>query len=592
VSSQDVQPGPEKVFQGIGVSPGVAVGEVALFALNGSVVPVYEISETQIPLEISRFEDALTKTRHQITEMQKKVCSMAGEEPAGIFDAHLLVVDDRCFIEQVFRVLREKRLNVERVVEEVSLKYTDMLGSIEDDYLRERSADVHDVTRRIIKNLIGESGERMEEVQRPCIAVAHDFTPSDTAGMNPEVVHGLVSDQGSSTSHAAIMARALEVPAVVGLHNVVGKLSSGDTLLVDGIKGLVILHPTPERLAEYAKWSDQHKQLMCALDEVKQKPSRTTDGHPVPIAANIELPKEAERVAPSGAKGVGLFRTEFLFLKNQLPTEDEQFEVYAEVADRCAPETVVIRTLDLGGDKVPPFFNAEPEANPFLGLRAIRFCLAHPDFFKKQLRAVLRAAHGRNIALMYPMVCSVEEVVMANKLLEECRRELVQEGKECAEDLSVGVMIEIPSAALIAEQLAPHVSFFSLGTNDLTQYTLAVDRGNDQVAHLYQQTHISVLRLINHVARVGKDHNVPVTVCGEMAADPILVPLLVGLGISHLSLGPSSVPLVKDVVRKLHFDDCKELAKKALRVGSADDVISLCRKILEKRAPEILELIG
>jgi len=593
VAKKDLKLLGEVVLQGIGVSPGVAVGEVVLFAHEGVSVTERVLDEQDIPLEIDRFEEALVKTRQQISEIQSKVTSMLGEEHARIFDAHLLVVDDRYFIEEVLRDLRKQKKNVESILSHVAGRYLETLSRVKDDYLRERAADVRDVTRRIIKNMAGETMERMDQIECPCIAVAHDFSPSDTAGMNPDIVHAFATDQGSATAHTAIMARVLEVPAVVGLHNITEKLSSGETILVDGTKGQVILRPTPERLLTYARKVEEHNTILCELYTLKDKPSETQDGYRVPIAANIELPIEVTRIKKYGAQGIGLFRTEFLFLKeNKLPDEEEQVRVYTEAADQCAPENVLIRTLDLGGDKFISALKTAPEINPFMGWRAIRFCLAHPHFFKKQLRAILRAGVGRNLSMMYPMVSGVNEILEANKLLEECRQELREKGIPYAENLSVGVMIEVPSAALTADLIAPHVDFFSIGTNDLIQYTLAVDRVNENVTHLYQPTHAAIIKLIHQVVLAGHAQKIPVAVCGQMAASPELVPLLIGLGVNELSISPSSVPMIKDVIRNLRYSDCKTVAKNALQSGDTSEVLAQCRDLLSKRSPEILELIS
>ncbi len=583
----------EVLLQGIGVSSGVAVGEVVLFAHENVSVVERVLEEHGVLPEIARFEEALIKTRHQIADIQRKVTAVLGKEHACIFDAHLLVVDDRYFIEEVIRDLHEKQRNVESIIHQVAGRYIEMVAKVEDDYLRERAADVRDVTRRIIKNLSGEIVDRMDQIKRPCIVVANDFSPSDTAGINRDIVHAFITDQGSITSHTAIMARALQVPAVVGLHNITARLSTGETVLVDGSKGRVIIRPTSERLLSYARKAEEHRTILCELDTLKDMPSETKDGCKIPIAANIELLSEVDHLKKHGAKGVGLFRTEFLFLKeDHLPDENEQAEVYADVADRCAPDSLIIRTLDLGGDKFSSVLKTAPEINPFLGWRAIRFCLAHPEFFKMQLRAILRAGAGRNISMMYPMVSCLGEVLRANALLDECREELIREGVPCPEKLRVGVMIEIPSAALTADLIAPHVDFFSIGTNDLIQYTLAVDRVNENVAYLYQPAHAAVLKLIRWVIRAGHAAKIPVAVCGEMAASPEFVPLLIGLGVDELSMSPPSVPMVKDVVRNLRLSECKALAKEALRSETAESVLEKCRALLAKRSPEILELIS
>ena len=583
----------EIVLQGIGVSPGVAVGEVVLFAREGAAVPERPIDEQGIGLEIARLDEALLKTRRQIGEIQRKVTAVLGEEHASIFDAHLLVVDDRSFLEEILGELRKRKKNVESIISHVASRYIDALSTVDDDYLRDRATDVRDVIRRIINNLAGEKIERMDQIERPCIAVAADFSPSDTAGMNRDLVHGFITAKGSPTSHTAIMARALEVPAVVGLHGITGRVRPGETVLVDGTKGRVIIRPTSERLLDYAQKAEEHKAIVCELRALRDKPSETKDGHRIQIAANIELPAEVDQIRKYGATGVGLFRTEFLFLnENHLPDEDEQAEVYASVADQCAPDPVVIRTLDLGGDKFSGALKTAPEANPFLGWRAIRFCLANHGLFKTQLRAILRAGAGRNISMMYPMVSCQCEVLEANALLEECRSELAEEGVPHAEKLPVGIMVEIPSAALTADQLAPLVSFFSIGTNDLIQYTLAADRVNPNVAHLYQPTHPAILKLIHQVVCAAHAQRIPVAVCGQMAASPELVPLLIGLGVSELSISPSAVPMIKDVIRNLRLPECKALAKEALRGGTTEHILEQCRALLAKRSPEILELMS
>lgn len=583
----------EIVLQGVGVSPGIAVGEAVVFGLDAVLPPRRKIPAEQVAGEVARWNEAIRKTKRQLEEIRTHVARSLGEKHAAIFDAHLLVVDDPGFMEQMEKGLQTLCLNAEAVLQQVTDEYTGALSRLDDEYLRERVADVRDVVRRMMKHLSGGGTDRMDQLQRPCIAVAHDFSPSDTAGMKPGRVHALVADMGSATSHTAIMARALEVPAVVGLRDVSRRVGSGDTVLVDGTQGTVVIHPSPERLLSTARRAEEHKTLLCELETLKDKPSETLDGYAVPIAANIATCAELPSIARYGARGIGLFRSEFLFLEgDQLPGEEEQARAYAAAADACAPDSAVIRTLDLGGDKFVSEIHLVEELNPFLGWRAIRFCLANPDFFKRQLRAILRASAGRNLALMYPMVSHLDEVLEANRLLQQCRDELAAEGVDVASALPVGVMIEVPSAALTADGIAPHVDFFSIGTNDLVQYTLAVDRVNEQVAHLYQPAHISILQLVRKVVLAGHAHRIPVGVCGQMAADPVLVPLLIGLGVDELSISPPSIPMIKDVIRNLHYSDCRTLAKQALASGSQARVLALCRELLEKTAPEILDLIG
>jgi phosphotransferase system enzyme I (PtsI) len=578
-------------LKGIGVSPGIVVGNAQLLAPRTDVPVKRSISADEVPQEIVRFEEALIATHEQIKHIQKQVAAVLGDEHASIFDAHMLVVDDRTFIEDVIRTIKKELVNVEPVLHAVANRYADMLSKVEDSYLAERAADIRDVTKRIMANLAGETLDQMKQVKESCIVVAHDLAPSDTAGIDRALVKAFVTDLGSSTSHTAIMAKALAVPAVVGLHNITAIVNTGDIVLIDGAKGLVFVNPTEERLKAYAKRAEDQEHILQELDTLRDKPPETRDGYLVPITANIELLEELDAVGARGAKGIGLFRTEFLFLGGgTLPGEQEQTDAYLRAAKSQHPSPVVIRTLDLGADKLPAGFAAPDELNPFLGDRAIRLCLSRPELFKTQLRAILRASVCDNIRMMYPMVSCVQEVMDANTLLRQCMMELSKEKVPFNQDIQIGTMIEVPSAALIADLIAPHVSFFSLGTNDLIQYTMAVDRGNENVAHLYKPTHLAIIRLIDHVVKVSHEFGLWTCVCGQMAADPLLVPLLIGLGVDELSVSPSQAPMIKDVVRKLFYSGAVELAQKALVSSSAEHVEQLCHDMVKKIAPEVLAL--
>lgn len=581
----------EVVFRGIGVSPGIAVQQVQILAARPNHAVQRRIEPEEVPLEISRFEEALIATHEQIREIQKQVARVLGDEHASIFDAHILVVDDRTFVEDVIRTLKQKLINVEPVLESVSNRYAEMLAKMEDSYLSERAADIRDVTRRIMANLAGETVDQMSRIDVPCIVVAHDLSPSDTAGINRDMVKGFVTDLGSATSHTAIMAKALAVPAVVGLHNITTAVAAGDTMLIDGGKGFVYVNPTEARLNEYRKRAAEQEQLLHKLDTLRDKPPETIDGYLVPLSANIELLEELDAVGARGAKGIGLFRTEFLFLgREKLPDEEAQVEAYMEAARKQHPAAVVIRTLDLGADKLPAGFDMPDEMNPFLGDRAIRLCLARPELFRTQLRAILRASVYDNIRMMYPMISCVDEILAANTLMKECMAELEAKGVPYNREIQVGSMIEVPSAALVADLIAPHVSFFSLGTNDLIQYTMAVDRGNENVSHLYRPTHLAILRLIDHVVKVSHKHGLWTSVCGQMASSPRLVPLLIGLGVDELSVSPTQAPIIKDVIRKLAYSDALELARKAMNASTSADVDTLCHEMIMQIAPEVLEL--
>lgn len=581
----------EVALKGIGVSPGIVVFKSLLLTPQTDKAIQRSITPEEVPLEIARFEEALIATHEQIKHIQKQVAEVLGDEHASIFDAHILVVDDRTFIEDVIRAIKKDLINAEPVLQTVANRYADMLSKVQDSYLSERAADIRDVTKRILANLAGETLDQMKKIKEPCVVVAHDLSPSDTASIDKENVKAFITDLGSSTSHTAIMAKALEVPAVVGLHNITAVVNYGDPVLIDGAKGLVFVNPSKERIEEYRIRAEGQEQIISELAQLRDKPPETKDGYLVPITANIELLAELDGVDARGAKGIGLFRTEFLFLgSSTLPGEEEQFEAYVEAAVSQYPSPVVIRTLDLGADKLPSGFENPDELNPFLGDRAIRLCLSHPELFKTQLRAILRASVHENIRIMYPMVSCVQEVMDANTLLRQCMMELSKSGIAFNQDIEIGTMIEVPSAALISDIIAPHVSFFSLGTNDLIQYTMAVDRGNENVAHLYKPTHMAIIRLIDYVVKVSQKNGLWTCVCGQMAASPQLVPLLIGLGVDELSVSPSQAPMIKDVIRKLFYSDAVELAQKALNSSSAEHVEQLCHDLIEKIAPEVLEI--
>ncbi|MEE9369513.1 MAG: phosphoenolpyruvate--protein phosphotransferase [Pontiella sp.] len=581
----------EITLKGIGVSPGIAVFKSQLLSPHTDTAVERSITPEEIPVEIIRFEEALIATHEQIKHIQKQVAVVLGDEHASIFDAHLLVVDDRTFIEDVIRAIKKDLINVEPILHRVANRYADMLSKVEDSYLSERAADIRDVTKRIMANLAGETLDQMEQIKEECIVVSHDLSPSDTASIDRSKVKAFVTDLGSSTSHTAIMAKALEVPAVVGLHNITAVVATGDLLLIDGAKGLVFINPTNDRLEEYRKRVEDQELILLELDTLRDKSPETKDGYLVPITANIELIEELETVGARGAKGIGLFRTEFLFLGAEtLPDEEAQYEVYVKAAKSQYPSSVVIRTSDLGADKLPTGFKNSNELNPFLGDRAIRLCLSHPELFKPQLRAILRASTYDNIRIMYPMVSCVQEIIDANAMLHACMEELDGEGVAYNKQIHIGTMIEVPSAALIADVIAPHVSFFSLGTNDLIQYTMAVERGNENVAHLYKPTHMAIIRLIDHVIKVSHKHGLWTCVCGQMAANPQLVPLLIGLGVDELSVSPSQAPMIKDVIRKLYYSGAIELAQKALVSSSAEHIEQLCHDMIKEIAPEVLEL--
>ncbi len=579
----------EKRCQGVAAAPGIARGPIHVFSIETDDVVRYHVDPANVPDEIARFENALIQTRAQILEMQQQIAEAIGAKDAGIFDAHLLVVEDQTLIDEVLRKLEAEHCNVEFTFQEVANRYVDSLSKIDDPYLRERAIDIQDVTRRVIRNLQGRSPRPFLSINEPHILVAHNLTPSDTATMNREQVRGLVLDLGSRTSHTAIMAQSLGIPSVVGLHDATDTLETGAPALIDGYHGLLIVYPSEETLREYAEMERQKGAIAERLTELRETKSTTRDGRHIVLSANIELPDEVDAVLAHGAEGVGLYRTEFLYLnETTLPTEEEQLAVYRAVAERVAPDPLIIRTLDLGGDKIADGMESSDELNPFLGWRAIRFCLENLEIFKAQLRAILRASVGKNVKMMFPMISGLDEVRRGLEIVEECKSELREEGRPFDDDLEIGIMIEVPTAAIMADRLAREVDFFSIGTNDLIQYAVAIDRTNERVAHLYEPSHPSVVRLLKMVADAAHANGIWVGICGEMAGDVLFTPLLLGLGMDELSAGATLVPRVKSAVQRLTITECEELAEEVLKLDTPSEILARCVAMAELNYPELI----
>jgi len=582
----------EKTFQGIPVSTGVCRGKIVLLGRARPAIAQRQLADGDVAEEINRLEKALAQTRQQVLGIQRKVSEAMGAQEGSIFEAHLLVLEDRTLLDEVIRVIQEQKVNAEHAFHSVAERYAATLSTIEDDYLRERATDMRDVTSRVLNNLLGleEEGD-FRHLREPCIIVSHDLTPSNTAQMDKRNVLGFATDVGSKTSHTAIMARSLRIPAVVGLKDVSEHVTTGQYALLDGHNGVLIVNPSDQTLFEYGQLILRQATWQQRLRDLLAEPAVTLDGHRVLLNANIEQAADAKQVKANGAEGVGLFRTEYLFLKrDHLPGEEQQYQAYREAAVALKPLPVVIRTLDLGGDKFLAHMQMPTELNPFLGWRAIRISLQERDIFRAQLRAILRASSEGNLRVMYPMISSLDELRQANALLEEYKAELSQEHIPFDENLQVGAMIETPSAAIVADSLAKRVSFFSIGTNDLIQYSLAVDRMNEKIAHLYEPTHPAIVRLIQATVDAAHRHKVRVSVCGEMAGDPVLVPLLLGLGVDELSCAPSLVPPVKFLVRRLKLAEAQELAAFALQCESAEVILAHCQELAHQIAPSLFEI--
>ncbi len=576
----------EFTVQGIAASQGIAYGQAFLYIQSDVQVPTYLVDPAKRMEEIARFENALVVTRQQIQKIQSEVERNLGSDEARIFDAHLMVLEDQALISETIRDFETTGRNVESCFDKVARRYIKAFDEIDDEYLRERAGDVRDVAQRVLNNLLGQSAQNLSQLIDKRIIVANDVSPSDAAGIDRSQALGIVTDSGSRTSHAVIVARSMKIPAVVGVRELTRRVKNGDWMIVDGYEGAVIVNPSEQTLFRYGQIRLQKKSLEQRLMDAVKQPSVTLDGVAVPLRANIEKSDETELVTKYAAEGVGLFRSEFLYLSaSAIPSEEVQFEAYRQVVQALAPAPVTIRTLDLGGDKpmagAPDLF--PKEANPFLGFRAIRFCLEHVDLFKAQLRAVLRASAFGKVHLMYPMISGRDELARANAVLDECKADLRQRNIPFDTKLSVGSMIEIPSAAFTADLLAKDCDFFSIGTNDLIQYMLAIDRVNDRIAHLYEPTHPAIIRLIKQVVDDAHRAKIKVSVCGEMAGDPLFAPLLLGLGVDELSMTPPLLPAVKYLVRGMKMSDARKLAADALTLSSAKHIHAKCDEFYRAR---------
>ncbi len=567
-----------KTLTGIAASPGIVIGKAFVLDSQEAVVPKKTIRDTQVHKEISRFQDALTMTRAEIQGIRDKISQEIGQEHGDIFNAHLLVLEDRAIIEEVMERIKKEKLSSEFIFSQVLKKYVYSFSKINDEYLRERVSDIGDVGRRVLRHLIGEQRTSLSDLKEKVILIAYDISPSDTAVMHRKNVVGFATDIGGRTSHTAIMAKSLEIPAAVGFETVTQEVKTGDTVILDGTKGILVINPTASELAKHRQEQVRYQEFSKGLMKLKDLPCVTTDGRCIELAANIELPEEIVSARAHGADGVGLYRTEFVYMnRTDLPSEEEQYQAYKKVCAYMAPKPVIIRTFDLGGDKFLSHLEMPHEMNPFLGWRAIRFCLATPHIFKVQLRAILRAsAHGR-LRMMYPMISGVGELKQANTLLDEVKAELRERKVAFDEDMEIGAMIEIPSAAMTCDILANHVDFFSIGTNDLIQYALAVDRINERIAYLYEPAHPAVLRLLQQIIQTGHEKKIWVGICGEMAGDPMFTPVLVGMGMDEISTSPVMLPEIKKIIRSMSYTEAQEIAKFVLTLQTGTEVVNFLK---------------
>ncbi|MDI3476668.1 MAG: phosphoenolpyruvate-protein phosphotransferase system enzyme [Thermoanaerobacterium sp.] len=569
------------MLKGVAASPGIAIGKVFLYTKKFAEINTRNIDESMVKDEIAKFENALKLTKEQIEKIKEKTEKEFGKDKAEIFEAHLMLANDPELYDSVINMIKTEHVTADNAVNNVIEQHASMMESLDDKYLKERAVDLRDVGSRIINNLLGIVNVNLSELDEDVIIIAKDLTPSDTATMKKERVLGFATDVGGRTSHTAIMARSLEIPAVVGTGNITQNVAGGETAIVDGNEGIVIINPSDDILKEYEDKLNKYKIKIEKLKELKDLPAVTTDGKQSMLVANIGTPKDVDGALKNGAEGIGLFRTEFLYMnRNDFPSEEEQFEAYKYVAEKMNGKPVTIRTLDIGGDKKLPYLNMPDEMNPFLGYRAIRLCLDEQEMFKTQLRALLRASAYGNILIMYPMISSVVEVRKANAILNEVKEELDAKGIKYDKNIKVGIMVEIPSAAVTADILAKEVDFFSIGTNDLCQYTLAVDRMNERIKDYYKPFNPAILRLIKNVIDASHKEGIFTAMCGEMAGDPLTTVILLGLGLDEFSMSASSIPNIKNIIRNVSYEKAKEFTEMVLNMSTPDEIEDASRKIL------------
>ena len=567
-------------IQGISGSRGVAVGNVYRYIQEEIVIPDYTVADDKVEEEIGKFAAAMAATLKQLDTIRQKALDEMGPEEAAIFEAHMQIAQDPSLSDGIKSLVESSHTNVVAATAQTIETFANIFLGMEDAYMRERGADIKDIGDRLMRNMLGMNPRGLSHISGEVILVAQDLAPSDTASLDKNVVKGIVTAAGGPTSHAAIMARTLEIPAVMGVGDI-ESFVDGDKAVVLGTDGIVEMNPSDADWDEYTNQAAAFQEELKRLRESANLEATTTDGHHVELFGNIGKAKDAKNALTMGAQGIGLYRTEFLYMENdELPAEDVQFEEYKKVAQDMKGKPVIIRTMDIGGDKELKCLDLPSEMNPFLGYRAIRISLNRPDIFKVQLRALLRASAFGDIHIMYPMIASVEEVKQANVMLDECKEELTAEGKEFNKDIKVGIMIEVPAAAVISPILAKYVDFFSIGTNDLCQYTLAVDRMNEAIGNLYQPLHPGVLRLIKHVIDASHEQGKFTGMCGELASDPVATMILLGLGLDEFSMTASSIPLIKNILRSVSKAECEEVANKALTMDTAEEITGYAKSVL------------
>src|SRR5579864_3179209 len=576
-----------EIKKGIGVSPGVVISTAVVLDAEDLLIPKRQVEPEQVPRETERLDQATQDSLAELAKLRDSVTAKAGKEVAGIFDFHLGVLRDQSTLKQIIDEVKKNLTTAEYAVSTVMRRFANSFLAMADHYLSERVKDIHDIERRLLRTLIGQKHEGLLHLTQDVIVIAHDLLPSQTAALDRLHVLGFATDVGGRTSHTAIVARAMGIPAVVGLGNITSEVSGGDTVIIDGTRGVVIVNPDTEQLEEHRQAGQKLLDLEVELSTLSELPAETKDGHLVSVQANIEFPEDIDDALTQGAQGIGLYRTEFLYLASETePTEEDHYTAYADALRRLNGRPLVIRTLDLGADKYTQAKAQNPERNPFLGDRSIRMCLHDIPMFKRQLRAIMRASVLGDVRIMFPMICTIMELRQAKMVLNDVLEELEDESIPFRRDIPIGMMVEVPSAVIQADQFAKEVNFFSIGTNDLIQYTLAVDRTNEKVAGLYCPGHPAVLKLVRDTIRAGTRNSISVSVCGEMGGDPLYTLLLLGLGLNIFSMNGPDIPEVKKIIRSTTMDHARQVARRVMSFDSERQVMHFLREETRKIIPE------
>ncbi|ARA97341.1 MULTISPECIES: phosphoenolpyruvate--protein phosphotransferase [Geobacillus] len=567
----------EKTIHGIAASSGIAIAKA--YRLETPHLAAEKRPITDAEAEVARLEAAVAKAKEELEMIKQHALEKLGEDKAAIFAAHLLVLDDPELLNPIKEKIKTEQVNAEYALDETASFFISMFEGMDNEYMKERAADIRDVTKRVLAHLLGVAISNPSLISEEVVIIAEDLTPSDTAQLNRQYVKGFATDIGGRTSHSAIMARSLEIPAVVGTKTVTAEVKNGDIVVIDGLDGQVVVNPSPELLAHYEEKQARYEAQKAEWAKLVHEPTVTADGVHVELAANIGTPDDVKGVLANGAEGIGLYRTEFLYMgRPELPTEEEQFVAYKTVLEQMKGKPVVVRTLDIGGDKELPYLNLPKEMNPFLGFRAIRLCLEMQEMFRTQLRALLRASVHGNLKIMFPMIATLDEFRQAKAILLEEKEALLRQGTPVADDIEVGMMVEIPAAAVMADQFAKEVDFFSIGTNDLIQYTMAADRMNERVSYLYQPYNPAILRLISHVIDAAHREGKWVGMCGEMAGDPIAIPILLALGLDEFSMSATSILPARAQLKQLSKEEATRIKEKVLSLGTAEDVVAFVKQ--------------